>query len=294
MSVEPFRGSVAVAAGHVTPGQLRGPRYRRLYTDIHVRVLPADDPPDLELRSRAAHLLVAGRGVLGSWSAAELLGASCGPADADVEVVVPGGSQRPQRGLRVRRGALLPDEIVDVGGIRVTGPLRTAFDLACSRPLRQGIVAVDALARVGEFEPEDLFTLRNRHLGARGSGRLAETVRRADRRSGSPMETRIRLAIEDEGLPLPVLQHPVGPYSLDLSYPAVLLAVEHNGGDHLTAARALRDLEREAYLTRRGWRIIRFGAAQVYSHPVCSQRGSGKSWSSLGAPAGCRRPGSSS
>lgn len=102
------------------------------------------------------------------------------------------------------------------------------------------------------------------------------------------METRIRLAIEDEGLPLPVLQHPVGPYSLDLSYPAVLLAVEHNGGDHLTAARALRDLEREAYLTRRGWRIIRFGAAQVYSHPVCSQRGSGKSWSSLGAPAGCR------
>jgi very-short-patch-repair endonuclease len=81
------------------------------------------------------------------------------------------------------------------------------------------------------------------------------------------METRIRLAIEDEGLPLPVLQHPVGPYSLDLSYPAVLLAVEHNGGDHLTAARALRDLEREAYLTRRGWRIVRFGAAQVYSHP---------------------------
>jgi very-short-patch-repair endonuclease len=54
---------------------------------------------------------------------------------------------------------------------------------------------------------------------------------------------------------VPVLQHPLGPHSPDLSYPAVLLAVEHNGRDHPTAARALRDLEREAHLTRQGWRI---------------------------------------
>jgi hypothetical protein len=32
--------------------------------------------------------------VIGGWAAAELLGASCGPADAAVEVIVPGGSQR--------------------------------------------------------------------------------------------------------------------------------------------------------------------------------------------------------
>jgi hypothetical protein len=39
------------------------------------------------------------------------------------------------------------------------------------------------------------------------------------------METRIRLAVVGDGLPVPVLQHPVGPYLLDLAYPSILLAL---------------------------------------------------------------------
>jgi hypothetical protein len=75
----PFRGSDALAAGLVTRGRLRGPRFRRVFEDVYVA---ADVPLDLALRSHAAHLLVAGRGVLAGYSAAEVLGASCGPADA--------------------------------------------------------------------------------------------------------------------------------------------------------------------------------------------------------------------
>src|SRR5688572_717425 len=74
----PFRGTDAVAAGLVTPKVLRGPRFRRLFTGIYVR---ADVEATPEVRSRAAHLLIDGRGVLGGFSAAELLGASCGPLD---------------------------------------------------------------------------------------------------------------------------------------------------------------------------------------------------------------------
>ncbi|MCE3550561.1 endonuclease domain-containing protein [Pseudonocardia sp. RS11V-5] len=193
--------------------------------------------------------------------------ASCGPPDALVDVVVPGGQQRGQPGLRVRRGRLFADEITGVAGVRVTSARRTAFDLACRCTLSDAIVAVDALARVGEFEPDELLVMRTRHLGARGSARLPEIVRRADRRSGSPMETRIRLAIADAGLPCPTLQHPVGPYALDLSYPALLLAFEYNGGDHLDPTRALRDLAREAHLARAGWRVVRFSAVEVHRHP---------------------------
>jgi hypothetical protein len=82
---EPFRGSDAVAAGALTRGALRGPRFQRLFHDVYVA---AGVEPDLALRSRAAHLLLAGRGVLGGWSAAELLGASCAAPDAPAEVIV--------------------------------------------------------------------------------------------------------------------------------------------------------------------------------------------------------------
>ena len=36
---DPFRGSAARASGLITPGVLRGPRFRRLFPDIYV---PAD------------------------------------------------------------------------------------------------------------------------------------------------------------------------------------------------------------------------------------------------------------
>ncbi|WP_433556817.1 hypothetical protein ACQPWY_32855 [Pseudonocardia xinjiangensis] len=54
------------------------------------------------------------------------------------------------------------------------------------------------------------------------------------------METRIRMAIHDAGLPEPVLQHVVGPYHLDMAYPAVRLAVEYGRGEHRAPDRALQ------------------------------------------------------
>ena len=75
----PFRGSTAVAAGLLTRGVLRGPRFRRLFPDVYA---PARLETDLLLRSRAAGVLIGGRGVVAGYSAAELLGASSGPADA--------------------------------------------------------------------------------------------------------------------------------------------------------------------------------------------------------------------
>ena len=127
-----------------------------------------------------------------------------------------------------------------------------------------GVIAVDALARVHEFDPVLLRELQRRHLGARGSRRLAEVLRLANPMSGSPMETRIRLALVDDGLPVPVLQYPVGPYLLDLAYPAIRLAVEYDGREHLTPERALHDLDRQAYLSDRRWKVLRFRSWEVH------------------------------
>ena len=61
------------------------------------------------------------------------------------------------------------------------------------------------------------------------------------------------------------MQFPVGPFLLDLAYPHIRLAIEYDGRDHRTAERALRDLRREAYLTRLGWGVLRLDAATVFA-----------------------------
>lgn len=261
----PFRGSVAVASGLITPGVLRGPRFRRLFPDVYVG---AHVEVDLVLRARAAHLLVEGRGAIGGYAAAELLGASCGPDDAPVDLVLPGGAYRERPGLVVHRGLLAPDETTTVEGIVVTTPARTAYDLACAGPLGEAVVAVDTLGHVHGFRPSAVLDIRCRRLGARGSTQLAAVVRLADPRSQSPMESRIRLAIVLDGLPVPVLQHPVGPFFLDLAYPSIRLAIEYDGEAHRVQERALRDLDRQAYLSDAGWKVLRFTAAQVMRRPA--------------------------
>jgi hypothetical protein len=161
---QPFRGSEAVAAGLVTPGVLRGPRFRRLFTGIYVR---ADAEITFEVRSRAAYLLLDGRGALGGFSAAELLGASCGPVDAPAEIVTPRGLMT-RRGLLVRHDELALDEVTEGGGCTVTSPLRTAYDLARRPPLVEAVVGLDALAFAKEIVPADVLLLARRHLGSPG------------------------------------------------------------------------------------------------------------------------------
>jgi very-short-patch-repair endonuclease len=260
----PFRGSAVLTAGLLTPGALRGPRFHRLFPDIYVH---AGVEVDLVLRARAAQLLADGRGVIGGYAAAELLDTSCGAQDAPVDLVVPGGAYREHPGLIVHRGLLLPDETTSVDGMTVTTPVRTAYDLGRNPSVTEAVVALDALSHRWRFAPAAVLDLRCRHLGARGSAQLPQVVRLASPLAESPMESRIRLIIVLDGLPVPVLQHPVGTFFLDLAYPAIRLAVEYDGEAHRGQVRAMRDLDRQAYLTDTGWKVLRFTAAQVLRRP---------------------------
>ena len=96
---------------------------------------------------------------------------------------------------------------------------------------------------------------------------MPEVVRLANPLAESPMESRTRLIIVLDGLPVPVLQHRVGPYVLDLAYPAIRLAIEYDGEAHRVQQRAMRDLDRQAYLSDAGWKVLRFTAAQVMRRP---------------------------
>jgi very-short-patch-repair endonuclease len=263
----PFRGSLAVSSGSLSRGRLAGPRFRRLFPDIYV---PAGLEATLAVRAGAAWLLVEPDGAVSGWSAAELLGASSGPKEAPAEVTVP-RFRRPLPGLRIHRESLVPDELTRRCGMTLTTPTRTAYDLLRWLDLTEGVAALDALAHTYPFTADDVRALRSRHLGLPGNPSVEAGLRLMDRRAESPMESRIRVALVQAGLP-PHVQHPVTvggrDFRLDLAYPDAMLAVEYDGGHHRTAARALKDLEREGLLTAAGWKIIRFDAATVLHVPA--------------------------
>lgn len=266
-----FRGSDAIEAGLVDRGVLRSAAFRRLLPDVYVRC--GESEPDLSLRSRAAYRWARDRGVLCGYSAAELLGASCAPLGAPAELAVPSGGLRSRDGVTVRRDRLHPGEITEVDGVRVTTPLRTAFDLGCRLSLIEAVVGVDALARVHGFPPDLLLNFAVRYPRARGVQGLPDVLALADPKSGSPPETRLRLLLVRSGLPAPRVQHTVldddrrRAVWIDLAYPEHRIGIEYEGGDHTRPERVLRDAGRYTRLVAAGWRIYRYTRFEIRDEP---------------------------
>jgi hypothetical protein len=268
MNVTPaFRASRAIASGRLTRGQVRGPRYVRIFRDV---VVEAGHALDLEARSRAATLILPPRGALAGYSAAAVWRAGCSPAEADVEFAVPQGKLRAQPGMTVSRGGLGPDEVTVHAGIRVTTPLRTAYDLARRLPRVEAVVCVDALARVGGFAPADVLALAERYPGARGTTRLPDVVRLSDPLAESPGETRCRLALVLRGLPRPELQYRLRDRTgrvvarFDLAYPRHRLAIDYDGRPPAKPALSDADLRRDELAVALGWTVLRATADSVH------------------------------
>jgi very-short-patch-repair endonuclease len=267
-----FRGTAAVAAGLVTPDVLRGPRFLRLFPNTYIRT-PEDGPPELLVRSLAAYRYLDGRGVLSGYSAAEVLGASCGPRDAPAEVTVPDLGQRALPGLLVHRSSLFPGEVAEVNGLRVTSPVRTAYDLARRGDLVERVVAVDRLANVHRFSPDLLLHFAARYRRFRGNDLIPEVLAHADRRAGSPMETRLRMLVVQAGLPKPEVQWVVQDALtrtavwLDLAWPELMIGIEYEGEGHTDRDQVLRDIGRYTGLVDKGWRIYRYTKLEILRRP---------------------------
>jgi hypothetical protein len=262
----PFLGSEAVLGGWVTEKELRGPRYRRVYPNIYV---PTGLPLDFPTRTRCAHLLTRDRGgVLVGYSAAFMHGADCAPRSAPAEVCVPGGA-RSHPGLKVTQNLVALEDIVFVNHCQVSSPERTAWDLARRLSLVEAVVAVDALALGGAFDPVALRARRERTPGARGCRRLDDVLELVDPRAESPMQTRLRVGLVLAGLPMPHVQYEVlDEYAvvaarLDLAYPRERLAIEYDGSVHFDEQRARLDRRRDGMLAALGWETLRLVTEDV-------------------------------
>ena len=260
----PFRASEAIPAGRITRGRVAGPSVERLFPDVHAFAEQVAGQGDLAGRAAEAALYVGGiRPVIGGYAAAELLGAGCGPRTAPVDLVVGRRRVRPRPGLRIRQDVLAPTEIESVDGLLVTTALRTAWDLVREVDAVEGVVALDALARVGRFDPRELLALLGPRPRVRGARKIADAVARADPRAGSPPETRVRLALLDNDVPAPVPQLEVCDGEgwfvgrVDLGWKEAKVAAEYQGDHHRTDRdQWMRDQTRFAALAAAGWLVL--------------------------------------
>lgn len=170
-------------------------------------------------------------------------------------------SRRPELAGRTRD--LAPGDIMVVGGIRTTTPLRTALDLGCHLRQREAFAAMCLLARRHAFTARDLVRELPRFRGRRGVVQLRALAPLVDPRVESHREAWTLLEIVGARLPTPEPQwwievDGVPTYRLDFAYPLARVCVEYDGFDHhlRTPEQQDRDRTRRRWLRENGWTVI--------------------------------------
>lgn len=258
-----FRGSWAVARGLLTPDQLRGPAWRRLFEDVYLHV---DRPVSHLLLARVAAGMVVPGAVVTGRSAAVLWGVELATVDDEVELTMPPATYpRRIRGIRVRRAALPDGHVRRRLDVSVTTPVATAVRLAASQRGDDGVIAVDQLVTARLAGLDEVRTLAAAERGP-GSVRARQVCALADGLAGSPQETRLRLLVMRSALPVPVAQFEVRDdrgfvARVDFAWPARKVALEYDGLWHAESAQFARDRRRLNRLHSAGWRVFFVTAA---------------------------------
>jgi very-short-patch-repair endonuclease len=255
---EPFIGSEAIANGDVVESALRT-RYTKLFRDVYVN-------PGVELtplvRARAGWLWSRRRGIIAGLSASAVHGAEWVDDSAPLEIFH--CNRNPLPGIQVRGDRLEDDEIIEVDGIPVTTPARTALDLGCWYPTNEAVAAIDALLQATNLKVSDVELLTHRYPARRGirGARVAASL--ADPGAQSPKETWLRLLLTRAGLRRPQTQIPVRDECgdlvgyLDMGWEDVKVAVEYDGEHHRKDRwQYTWDIRRLETIERLGWIVVR-------------------------------------
>lgn len=194
--------------------------------------------------------------------------------EVDVE---PGRSRAARQGVSVRRRSVdhaVERSVLGFSPLRVTGPLRTVLDCAADLPLAEAVTVADSALRAGRVSLEDL----QRAAAVRRRSCAAEQVRRVvrwvDARSGSVLESLLRVLLAQHGLPFPTTQFVITEQDgtfvgrVDFCWPEQRLVVEADGRRwHDPEDARDRDRRRSNACARLGWTVLRFTWADVVHSP---------------------------
>jgi len=173
--------------------------------------LPLDAAATHRLLVRATMSGLRRPAVVSHQSAAVLLGLPLWDVALDRVHITrrPRASNDTGRVLRCHVARLREDEVIDVDGLPVTGPVRTALDLARSLPHEAAVVVLDATLRMGLLDHDALRARLFDIAGAPGSRSAARAVLFADGRSESVGESRSRVILHRWNLAPSALQFEV-------------------------------------------------------------------------------------
>ena len=263
---DPFLGSEALAAGLLTPYELRS-RYAALHKDVYV---PKGAELTAVLRAKAAWLRSRRRGILAGFSASAMHGAKW--IDPALAAAVIDTNRSPSTGVEVWEERIEADEIAVVEGMRITTPARTALDLARRCRLGVAVAAIDALVQATDLKMADVELLVDRYRGRRGMKRARTALELVDGGAQSPKETWLRLLLVEAGFPRPQTQIPVRnewnwiEAYLDMGWEDIMVAVEYDGDQHRSSRyQYVKDIRRLETLERLGWIVVRVVAED---HPL--------------------------
>jgi len=146
------------------------------------------------------------------------------------------------------------DEVVIRKGLRTTSIERTLLDLAAIGEPIERLVAEAVAKRLTSIAKLRAYV--ERRAGARGVARLRRCIE--GRQTRSQLEGEFVRWLEDRGIPVPSLNEPFGPFTLDGIWPAARLVLEIDTYEtHGTRHSFEADRRRDAYTAPRGLRTLR-------------------------------------
>ena len=281
--IQPFIGSEALATGDLSRHELRR-YYRAIVPNVY---LDKRVEPSLRQRTTAAWLWSHREAVIAGAAASAMHGSRWVDQTAPIELIW--RNARTPRRVVTRDELLLDGEFQTVDGLTVTTPERTAFDLGRRGTLDRAVANLDALAAATDFKVADVEELVARHRHTRGLRQLDAALDLVDGGAQSPKETWLRLLLIRAGFPRPRTQIPVlgadgfPRYFLDMGWEDIMVAVEYEGEQHWTdPAQYVWDVDRQEYIDRVGWTVVRVVARHRPSDVIRRLR---RAWDDCSAPA---------
>jgi very-short-patch-repair endonuclease len=266
----PFTHAQGLAAG-LTSSELRGRGFRRILHGVYIRAAAPLRPFE---RVEAALVLHTDTAYASHTSAARVYRLPVPERLSDEHVsVFRKADRRSPRGVCPHLAPTTAG-VFNLHGIRLSAPVQVFLEMATLVNLVELVVIGDALVRQKRVSPEQLVA-----AAAAFTGRGAVLARRAAsfvrRGVDSAMETRLRMLIVLAGLPEPQVNFKIYysngelRYRFDLSYPALLLAVEYDGRQHRDDLDQWdSDLDRDDWLDDHEWRMVKVFSRGIYKEPA--------------------------
>ncbi|SEH55492.1 Very-short-patch-repair endonuclease [Mycolicibacterium rutilum] len=187
-------------------------------------------------------------------------------APQTVEVTMPrNASGRAQKGVRLRRRDLAPQDIVEQGGLRVTALPLTVIEAATR--IRDGAKIMDrALQR--DVELPELWRAHMRNKGRYGSPAARVLLQAASDGARSPAERILIRLLREAGIVGWEANYPVGGYKVDVAFPRAKVAIEVDGlGFHSGSDEFHQDRVRQNNIILLRWQVLRFTWLDLTAYP---------------------------